>query len=72
MNAVELVLLIEELKPLHVPGDMAGIRHDLQVRHRGDQAPLLLVEVPRVGERQAVAACLSASSVNFDGALPLG
>ena len=52
MDAVELVLLIEELEALHVPGDMAGIRHDLEVRHGCDQAPLLLLEVPLVGERQ--------------------
>ena len=58
MNAVELVLLVEELKPLHVPGDVPCVRHDLEVRHLGDQPLLLLVEVPRVGERQTGARLL--------------
>ena len=73
MDAVEFVLLVEELEPLHVPGDVAGIGHDLQVLHRGDQALLLLLEIPRVGERQRrLGLASSTSSVNFDGALPLG
>ena len=52
MDAVEFVLLIQELEPLHVPGDMAGIGHDLQVLHRSDEALLLLLEVPLVGKWQ--------------------
>ena len=47
------VLLVEELEALHVPGDVAGVGHDLQLRHRGDEALLLLLEVPGVGEGQS-------------------
>ena len=52
MDAVEVVLLVEELEALHVPGDVAGIGLDLQVGHLGDEPLLLLVEIARVGERQ--------------------
>ena len=52
MDAVELVLCIEKLEPLHVPRHMAGIGHDLEVLHRRDEALLLLLEVSLVGERQ--------------------
>ena len=52
MNAVELLLLLQELKPLHVPGDMAGVRHDLEVLHRSDEPLLLLLEISLVGKRQ--------------------
>src|SRR6188472_3657927 len=31
MDAVELVLFIQKLESLHIPSDMAGIRHDLEV-----------------------------------------
>ena len=58
VNAVEVVLLVQKLKPLHVPGDMARVRHDLEVFHGRDEAALLLVEIPRVGERQAGAGLL--------------
>ena len=72
MNAVEVLLLVEELEPLHVPGDVAGVGHDLQFLHRSDQPLLLLLEIPCVGERQAAARLPSTSSVYFEGALPLG
>ena len=52
MNAVEFVLRIQKLKPLHVPGDMAGVRHDLEILHRSNEALLLLLEISLVGERQ--------------------
>ena len=52
VNAVEVVLLLQELEPLHVPGDVAGVGLDLHLLHRGDEAPLLLLEVPLVSERQ--------------------
>ena len=52
MDAVEFVLLVEELEPLHVPGDMAGVGHDLEVFHRSNQTLLLLLEISLVGERQ--------------------
>ena len=31
MNAIEFVLGIQKLKPLHVPSDMASVRHDLEI-----------------------------------------
>jgi hypothetical protein len=40
-------------KPLHVPGDASGVRHDLEILHRSDQPLLLLVEISCVAERQA-------------------
>ena len=52
MDAVELLRLVEELEALHVPGDMAGVGHDLQFRHWRDEALLLLFEVPLIGEGQ--------------------
>ncbi len=58
MNAVEVVLLVQKLKPLHVPRDMARVRHDLEVFHRSDEAALLLVEISLVGERQSGARLL--------------
>ncbi len=51
VDAVELVLLIQELEALHVPRYMAGIGHDLEVFHRSDEALLLLLDIPRIGER---------------------
>ena len=52
VDAVEFILLVDELVLLHIPGDMAGIRHDLEILHRGDQALLIFVEIPGIGERQ--------------------
>ena len=52
MNAVEFVLLLQKLEPLHVPGDMAGVRHDLEVFHGSNKPLLLLLEISLVGERQ--------------------
>ena len=52
MNAVEFFLLFQKLKPLHVPGDMAGVRHDLEILHRSNEALLLLLEISLVGKRQ--------------------
>ena len=57
MDAVEVVLLMQELKPFHVPSDVAGVGPDLQVLHGSDKPPSVLIEVPRVGKRQA-GACL--------------
>ena len=53
MNAVELFLLVDEFEPLHIPRDVAGIRHDLHVGHRGDETALVLVEVAGVGKWQS-------------------
>ena len=52
VDRVEPLLLQQELVALHVPRDMAGVGLDLELRHRRDEAALLLVEVARVAERQ--------------------
>src|SRR5215472_3271938 len=52
MNGVKFLFLIQELKALHVPGNMAGVRHDLEIFHGSKKPLFLLVEVSRVGERQ--------------------
>ena len=52
MNAVEFLLRVQKLEPLHVPGDMASIRHDLEIFHRSNQSLLLLLEISFIGERQ--------------------
>ena len=73
VDAVELVLLVEELEPLHVPGDMAGIGHDLQLLGIGAISPCFCSSKSRVSAKgRAAFAFFNASSVNFDGALPLG
>jgi hypothetical protein len=51
MDDVNIVLPGEELKPLHVPGDMAGISHDLEIFHRGNQTPRMLLKISFIGER---------------------
>ena len=62
----------EELEALHVPGDVAGVGHDLQLGHRGDEAALLLVEVAVSAKGSVAFAASRISSVCCDGALPLG
>ena len=52
VNAVEVVLLLQKLEPLHVPSNVASVGLDLHLLHRGDEAPLLLLEVALVSERQ--------------------
>ena len=52
MNAVEFVLLVQKRKPLHVPGDMAGVCHDLEIFHGSNEPPPLLLEISLVGKRQ--------------------
>ena len=52
MDAVEFVLRIQKLKPLHVPGDMASVSHDLEIFHGSNKSLLLLLEISLVGERQ--------------------
>ena len=72
MHAVELGLLEEELEPFHVPGDMAGVRLDLQVRH-GAMNPFFCSSKSRWSANGSVPrASLSTSRVYFEGALPLG
>jgi len=53
VDTVEVLSLEQELVARHVPGDVAGLGHDLLVVGRGDEALLGLVEVAPVGERQA-------------------
>ena len=50
MHAVEFVVLVQKLKPLHVPGNMAGVRHDLEIFHGSNEPALLLLNVSLVGE----------------------
>ena len=50
MDAVEVILLVEELEPLHVPCDMTRIRLDLQFLHWGNEPLLLFVEVAGIAE----------------------
>src|SRR6516225_7992552 len=45
MNAVEVVLLVQKLESLHVPSDMACVRHDLEVGHGSDKPPFLFLEI---------------------------
>ncbi len=49
MDAVEVSVFVEEFEALHVPGHMAVVRHDLELRHGGDEASFLLLEVAVVG-----------------------
>ena len=51
MDAVEFILLVEELEPLHVPGDMA-IGAMIFMSASGRSAPFLLLEITPVGEGQ--------------------
>ena len=53
MDAVEFDVFVQKLKPLHVPSDMAGIRHDLEILHGSDEPLLLLLEIPLIGEWQS-------------------
>ena len=52
MDAVEVLALQHPLPTIHVPGHVAGVRHDLHVGRRCDEALLLLLEVLLVGEGQ--------------------
>src|SRR5262245_9950678 len=72
MNAVKIGASIEELKTLHVPGCMAGIRHDLEVLHRGDKALRLFLEVFLVAERQARLGLLNRLDRKLGWCLALG
>ena len=71
MNAVEFFLLFQKLKSLHIPSDMATVRHDLEIFHRSNEPLFLLFEVSLVTERQRGLARLSTSRVNCEGRLAL-
>jgi hypothetical protein len=51
VHAIELILLVDEVEGIHVPGDMARVGHDLALLHRRDEALLVLVEIAGVVER---------------------
>jgi hypothetical protein len=72
MDTVEIVLLVQKLKPLHVPGDVAGVGHDLKVRHRSDKPLLLLLEISCVAKWQAGARFPELIQSKFRGCFPLG
>jgi len=50
MDRLPLLVLVQEVESGLVPGYVAGIGHDLPVRHLGDEALLLLVEIAGIGE----------------------
>jgi hypothetical protein len=52
VDAVEFVLAVQKLEPLHVPSDMACVSHDLEVFHGSDKAFCVLLEISLVAERQ--------------------
>jgi hypothetical protein len=52
MDAVEFLAVHEPLVALHVPGDVAGLGHDLFVVGGCEEALFRLVEVALVFERQ--------------------
>ena len=54
MDGVKLVLLVQELKPRHVPDDVAGFGLDREFLERGNEPLPLLIEVAGVGERQGL------------------
>ena len=72
VNAVEVFLFFQELKPLHVPGDVAGVGLDLEILHRSDEALLLLLEISLVGERQRGLGLLEHLEREFRGCFALG
>ncbi len=55
MNAVELLVLQQELIAAHVPGHMASFRHDLPVGRRGNEAPFGFFKITLVFKRQGLA-----------------
>jgi len=63
MNAVVFFVGQKELVAAHVPGDVAGIGHDLLVWRSGDEAFLGFVEIPFVLEGQGLAQAI----LKFDG-----
>ena len=72
MNAVEFLFLVQKSESLHVPGDVSGIRHDLEV-FMGAISPFFCSSKSLVSANgNAALACLSTSCVYFDGALPFG
>ena len=72
MNAVEFLLFFQELKPLHVPGDVAGVRHDLEIFHGSNESFLLLLEISLVGKRQRRLCLLEHIQREFRGRFALG
>ena len=52
VNAVEPLILKEELVAVHVPGYVASIAHDFPRLGSRNKTLLLLVKIPGIGERQ--------------------
>jgi hypothetical protein len=52
VDAVELLVTQQEIVAAHVPGDVAGLGHDLPVGRRRDESALRFLEVAPVLERQ--------------------
>ena len=52
MDAVEFVLAVQKLEPIHVPGDMACVSHDLEILHGSDEAFCMLLKISLIAERQ--------------------
>ena len=59
VHAVEILVLQQEFITAHVPGDVAGIGHDLFVVRRSDEAALRFLKIPLIFERQRAADLLS-------------
>ncbi len=72
MDGIEFVLLIEEFESFHVPRDMTGVGHDLQIRHVRDESALVLVEIAGVVKRQSILCFRRISVVWLEGAFPFG
>jgi len=72
MNALEVLAGQQPAVAAHVPGDVAGVGHDLRVGRLGDEAALRFVEVALSANGNSALTPLRSSSVNFDGGLPSG
>ena len=53
MHTVDLFRLIQEQVTLHIPGDISGIRHDLQIYTSGDKTTFPFLEILPIRERQS-------------------
>ncbi len=71
MDAVEIVAMQQPFIAAHVPGDMAGLGHDLLVFGCRDETALLFFEVTLVLEWQDCANLFSSIDCGFGGRIPL-
>ena len=51
IDAIEILALEQEFVTTHVPGDVAGLSHDLLVRRRSDEAALGFLKIALIIER---------------------